>query len=337
MRLKKTGTLRDRMKGMRWVAGALILLVTLSLLLNAGRPAAALAQSGPGYTSNPAPGSVITLSTAVGVPAAAVITVSESGGSTLTISSITLSNVSAFSLSSPAIFSIADGGAPQNITIVCTASIGGAFVTAVVVTHNAPGGSATYTINCTVGVTAPATAAPTAIPATPTPAAPSTTSVSNEVKGLAVRTGPYLGATLIGVARPGNTISVQARSTDEGGEFTWYLVTVEGVTGWASGRYLQFQGDASLLPVQGSIFDQIDNAPDVGVTARMLAITDLRRRPSGRAQILQQIPPDAVVQVIGRTMQNGGIFWLQVRYEGQVGWIPSYADVRGSVSRVPIR
>lgn len=293
-----------------------------------------LAQGGPGYTSNPPPGSVITLSTAVGVPATAIITVSESGGSTLTISGITLSNISAFSLASPANFSIQDGGAPQTISIVCTASTGGAFVTAVVVTHNAPGSPVTYTVDCIVGATSPATAAPTI---TPTPAAPSTTRVSSEVKGLAVRSGPYLGATLVGVVRPGNAITVQARSTDEGGEYTWYLVSVEGATGWASGRYLQFEGDASLLPLQGSIFDQIDNAPDVGVSARMLAITDLRRRPSGRAQILRQIPPDAIVSVIGRTVQNGGSFWLHVRYEGQVGWIPAYAVVRGNLSNVPVR
>lgn len=297
----------------------------------------ALAQGGPGYASNPPPGSVITLSTTVGVPATAIITVSESGGSTLTISGITLSNISAFSLASPANFSIPDGGAPQTISIVCTASTGGSFVTAVVVTHNAPGSPVTYTIDCIVSAASPATAAPTAIPATPTPAAPSTTRVSSEVKGLAVRSGPYLGATLVGVARPGNPITVQARSTDEGGEYTWYLVSVEGATGWASGRYLQFEGDASLLPLQGSIFDQIDNAPDVGVSARMLAITDLRRRPSGRAQILRQIPPDAVVSVIGRTVQNGGSFWLHVRYEGQVGWIPAYAVMRGNLSNVPVR
>src|SRR5690606_11006462 len=112
-------------------------------------------------------------------------------------------------------------------------------------------------------------------------------SVSSEVQGLAVRTGPYLGAPLIGSIVPVFEYSILARSTDESAEFTWYLVQVnESVTGWVSGRFLVLPpGLDPLLGVQGSVFDEIDSAPDIGVSGTTFAITDLRRRPSGRAQI----------------------------------------------------
>jgi hypothetical protein len=101
---------------------------------------------------------------------------------------------------------------------------------------------------------------------------------------------------------------------------------------------LQFKGDPNLLPVYGSIFDQIDDAGDVGVTTQIIAITDIRRRPSGRAAIIGQVPPEAVVSVIGRTVENGGNYWLHIRYNGITGWIVAYVkNTRGNGANVPIR
>lgn len=60
------------------------------------------------------------------------------------------------------------------------------------------------------------------------------------VDGLALRTGPYLGASLVAVLRQGETFTVTAQNNTEG-VHTWYkLVSIpEGQTGWASGRYLE--------------------------------------------------------------------------------------------------
>lgn len=185
--------------------------------------------------------------------------------------------------------------------------------------------------------TTPTPIIPTSTPApTATSAVPSMARVSGEVRGLALRTGPYLGATLIGSADAGFEYPILARSHDEGGEYTWFLIQVGEVQGWVSGRFLNFNGLEELLPVQGSIFDQVDGAPDIGVFGTTFSINDLRRRPSGRAQIITQIPADTRVSIIGRTRQNGGDFWYQVRYSGLVGWIPAFVD-RGDTSRVPIR
>jgi uncharacterized protein YraI len=157
------------------------------------------------------------------------------------------------------------------------------------------------------------------------------------VKGLALRTGPYLGASLISVIRPGQTYSPIARNKDEG-VYNWYLITVNGKTGWASGRYLQITGDPNSVPLQSSIFEQIDGAPDVGVRASPRSVMNFRRRPSRRATLLGQIPWGADLQLIGRTIQAGNNFWFQVRYKGQVGWIYApFVSTYGDINNVPIR
>ncbi len=158
------------------------------------------------------------------------------------------------------------------------------------------------------------------------------------VKGLAVRSGPYLGASLVTVARQGNAYGVLGRNTDEGGQFTWYLLQVGEKVGWSSGRYLQFTVDPGGVPVQGTVFEQIDGAPDTGVIAAPRSVMNFRRRPSQRAALLAQIPWGAELQLLGRTIQGGQNFWFQVRYGDQVGWIfAPYVAVRGNINDVPIR
>ena len=66
------------------------------------------------------------------------------------------------------------------------------------------------------------------------------TAVVNGVDGLALRTGPYLGASLVAVLRPGNTYTVIGQNNSEGAH-TWYhlMTNPAGQTGWASGRFLE--------------------------------------------------------------------------------------------------
>ena len=57
-----------------------------------------------------------------------------------------------------------------------------------------------------------------------------------------------------------------------------------------------------------------------------------------RSAKLMEIPWGAETVLIGRTIQAGKNFWLQVRYNGQVGWIfAPYVSIRGDVNAVPIR
>lgn len=171
---------------------------------------------------------------------------------------------------------------------------------------------------------------------TGTPIPPLTASVSG-VRGLAVRTGPYLGASMMTVAVQGQAYPVLGRNPSESG-VTWYLITVNQKTGWSSGRYLSFSTSPDGLPVSGSVFDTIDNPPGTGVNAAPRAVMNLRARPSVRTPIIGSVPWGAEVPLLGRTVQGGQNFWLQVVYEGQIGWIYApFVTIRGDVRAVPIR
>lgn len=174
------------------------------------------------------------------------------------------------------------------------------------------------------------------VPGTPVPAL--TASISG-VRGLAVRSGPYLGASLVTVAtaETGSGLPVMGRNPSEDG-VTWYLVTVNGKTGWSSGRFLTFSTDPGGLPVQGSVFDQIDGAPETGVRVATRSNMNLRARPSPRTTILANIPWGAEMPLLGRTVQAGNDRWYQVNYNGQIGWIIApFTTVRGDIRAVPVR
>jgi len=158
------------------------------------------------------------------------------------------------------------------------------------------------------------------------------------VDGLALRTGPYVGASFITTLTGGSSYPVLARNADEG-IYNWYLLQlVDGRTGWASGRYLQLSVDRNTLPLQGSIFDQIDDAADLGVVAIPRAVMNIRVRPSERTAIIGSIPWGGYASLIGRTVQAGQNRWLQVRYEGVVGWIAApWVTIQGEIYAVPVR
>lgn len=178
--------------------------------------------------------------------------------------------------------------------------------------------------------------APTGVP-TETPIPPLTASVSAAVRGLAVRTGPYLGATLVTVALPGESYPVLARNPSEPG-VTWYQLNVNGQVGWSSGRYLTFSTDPGGIGVVGSVFDTLGNPPETGVYAAPRAVMNLRAQPSTRTPIIGSIPWGAEMPLLNRTVQGGQNRWFQVRYEGRVGWIfAPFVSVRGDINAVPIR
>ena len=174
---------------------------------------------------------------------------------------------------------------------------------------------------------------------TPIPAA---TGTIHTVRGNALRTGPYLGASMVGVVRPDIAFPILEQNFDEG-LFPWYKIQDNhGRIGWVSGRYLNVTGDLTKIPTTRTIFDDIDNPTDLprllDVTGYTRSTMNFRRRPSQRADLLGQIPWGDAVQVIGRTVQGGQNFWLQVRYKDVVGWIYApFVKLEGVVDAVPIR
>ncbi|MDX1993973.1 MAG: choice-of-anchor D domain-containing protein, partial [bacterium] len=107
----------------------------------------------PGYASTPAPGATINLTTTVGTPVTTTVTVSETGNAPLDVSDVSLSNTTGFTRTTPASFTINNGGAAQDIIVQCDATSPGNFTTDLNVETNdpaQPGGGFSYTINCLV-------------------------------------------------------------------------------------------------------------------------------------------------------------------------------------------
>lgn len=179
-------------------------------------------------------------------------------------------------------------------------------------------------------------------PVTPTPAGPVLPAgpigqVIN-VRGLSLRTGPYLGASYIGALRPGIAYPVLAQNSDEGSGITWYKVQNGPYVGWASGRY--FTVINGTPPVEQSVFETLDNAQGTGVLATPNAYVNMRRRPSLRAARVgqMQVAWGDQVEVLGRTVQGGENRWLLVRYQGVMGWVfaPYFRTTQGGFYQVPV-
>lgn len=192
----------------------------------------------------------------------------------------------------------------------------------------------------TSGTPVPGATNPFAVLGTGTPVGtPSGPSVSvRGVNGLAVRTGPYIGASMVTTAVSGTSYAVTARNNSEG--FNWYYINVNGRQGWASGRYLTLNNiTPDALPTQATIFDQIDGAPDLGIIGAPRAVMNVRPRPTTRLDEIDEIAWGEEVSIIGRTVQAGTNRWYHIRTsEGLVGWIlAAYVQVGPEVVGAPVR
>jgi hypothetical protein len=169
------------------------------------------------------------------------------------------------------------------------------------------------------------------------------------VRGLAVRTGPFLGASMVAVARPSVNYSVIARNTQEG-LFTWYLIQFDVDTqGWVSGRYLTFTlGTPDVVPLHNSTpFDSVVDPAGlvVGTTRSVMNLRVFPTERSLRVTGMPQLVWGANVEILARTIQGGQNFWFQVRYNvpntntSYVGWIyaPFVAISGDPIDSVPIR
>jgi hypothetical protein len=157
---------------------------------------------------------------------------------------------------------------------------------------------------------------------------------------------------------------VFAKSRDETDDVFWYLTEVNGTRGWVSGRLVNvdFDGDGTAdatpdtpaialtgeglivdaetgetisaqprsyfdrVPYAGSIFDELDDAPDVGVSGLLLRDRTLHRRPSRRAAVIGELPAGTSVSILNRTREITVDDWYQVRIGAVVGWVESESN-----------
>jgi hypothetical protein len=317
--------------------------------------------SGAGFSSVPAPGGFVNIGLAViNTSISGNIVISETGNATLVVSSdpglggpiFFGAHAADFSITNTLPINMPDGSAAVALTVVCRpTAVGLRSGILSLRTNDVTQPSIFYSVFCfglspdeqgfltatsSNFLTPVGTPTNTPIP-TITPIPPAKNAQVVEVRASSVRTGPYLGASLIALARQGQSYPVLAQNGDEGGEYTWYLIFVRtGVQGWVSGRYLTFDGDPALLPLGNSPFEFLEDAPPTGVTGVVSSFVDVRRRPSTRSSIDGTFAPNTSVEILGRTEQSG-TYWLHVRANGITGWIPALpVSIRGDLTTVPI-
>lgn len=158
------------------------------------------------------------------------------------------------------------------------------------------------------------------------PIPPSGVSVVTNRDGVNVRIYPAIGAPVLGFVNAGTLFeNVQARS----GDSQWVRVNFAGQQGWIGFPVISVvSGDVASLPVGDPRtipyggFEQ----PRAGITSvtspltGRLAMSGLRIRsgPSIGYAILANAPRYTVFPLLGRTADNT---WLQVNFEGTLGWV----------------
>lgn len=175
------------------------------------------------------------------------------------------------------------------------------------------------------------------------------------IQGLSVRTGPFIGASLINVARPGRVYDVKGVYIPPGGATRWYLIEYpvgdpallqEGEVlrtqqGWVSGRYFEISGFVIDVPQLGNPFAGIP-LTDTGVTGRTALKGNLYRDPVPDYGLVGRFDEGSTFRVHARTKVDlrDITYWMLITVDqtGQSGWTPyteGYHQINGSFSNVP--
>lgn len=312
------------------------------------------------YGSSPSPGSTINFGdVTVGGTFTVTLIVSEEGTNDLIVSQptggfIQGSNPGNFAITSGSPpFTIDDGDDDVTVRIRCTPGTEGEFnATLRFATNDADQPTVIYSLFCrgvteggnedtdstgddvgSDGVVDASTATPS-IP-TQTPLPPTYANVI-EVKGLSLRTGPFIGSSRRDVLRPNINYRVTAKNNQEG-VYMWYYIVLDDdeTEGWASGRYLAVYGQD--VPFSGSVMDNVWNERDRGVRIQALDNLHFRPAPSDRTQAYADlIPWGGIMRVFARTASGRGDEWYAVQYNGINGWVyaPNTKVVEGLMEAI---
>jgi probable enterotoxin D len=151
-----------------------------------------------------------------------------------------------------------------------------------------------------------------------------------------VRSGPGTQYTVLGTLLPGYTVSVTGAS---GLRQEWLRIQFDGAEGWVASYVVTLSGQlpadfTNTLPETLPVIQPVQlSANQLVGTTRFNA--NLRQTPTTSAAIIVVIPYQSIVEVVGKSATGT---WLQVRYQGQVGWlIGSLIDLQAaSLQGVPV-
>jgi len=159
-----------------------------------------------------------------------------------------------------------------------------------------------------------------------------------------VRLWPAIGATVIGSMAPGDVMTATGRTVDG----DWVRIYFRGQEGWVALLVVNVTGDVNTLPLadprsipyNSSIVPYAGGGSAGGPLYGRLEESGARMRagPSLAYPIMQNLPRYAEFPITGRVASND---WLQVSWQGLIGWlsldaVTLYSDSGATIEAVPI-
>jgi len=159
-----------------------------------------------------------------------------------------------------------------------------------------------------------------------------------------VRLWPAIGATVIGSMAPGDVMTATGRTVDG----DWVRIDFRGQEGWVALLVVNVTGDVNTLPLadprsipyNSSIVPYAGGGSAGGPLYGRLEESGARMRagPSLAYPIMQNLPRYAEFPITGRVASND---WLQVSWQGLIGWlsldaVTLYSDSGATIEAVPI-
>lgn len=137
-----------------------------------------------------------------------------------------------------------------------------------------------------------------------------------------VRTQPDLGAKVLTCMNKGESASYLNESSVDYRGVTWYKVKFDGVTGWVSSRYASLNGSGST--------SSSGNSGSYGGYVVSNANSNVRSHPNLNGVILDAMKKGDVAAYTGSvSVDDRGVAWYSVRFEGQNGWVSSkYTELK---------
>ncbi|MEQ8672004.1 MAG: PA14 domain-containing protein [Aggregatilineales bacterium] len=128
----------------------------------------------------------------------------------------------------------------------------------------------------------------------------------------------------------GENYTIVGRNADT----TWWQINVNGLIGWVSANYVDAFNVQNVPITDGTAVTS--PPPSTGVSVTAVANLNIRAAPGIRNALIGRIPGTSSASALGR---NQNASWVQVNYNGIVGWVSS-AYVRfpsgTSISNLPI-
>ena len=135
-----------------------------------------------------------------------------------------------------------------------------------------------------------------------------------------IRNSGNLSAKVLGTLPKGASATyLDQSSTDERG-VVWYKVRYDGITGWVSSKYTKLGS--------GSASSGSTSSGSTSASSRKVVATDgqtnIRSQGNLDGKVLTSLPKGASATYLdSSTVDNRGVTWYKVRYDGVTGWVSS--------------